>query len=305
MHLPILCFVAAQTAAAQGGPQTSYRAEFAASGALERVNQGAYSGTEASGGANATWFVGRPLTDDELPLALQAYLQQLNRLSLSFGGGGLWAGSDTNSYRHSNSSLNGSLGGHFYRGAMVLGGGLFYERVADHQSGGSLTGDDDLTTQLWSAGISGGLRSDTLEVLGTYRWRSYDDNGQARPATWGQAGLRLESVLDNEIKFHVDGYTLTDGGGASAGTEFFSSPELGGWISGFMEAGQVYVNSTTDYHRMGASFGVGWWATRRFELQFSLGFASAKRSSGPSTSLTTSLATLGIVLRAPKRYQSN
>jgi hypothetical protein len=35
------------------------------------------------------------------------------------------------------------------------------------------------------------------------------------------------------------------------------------------------------------------------------GFESAKRSSGPSTTATTSLAAIGIILRAPKRYRSN
>jgi hypothetical protein len=300
MNLPVLCLVLLQAIGDQDG-QASWPAQFTLAGSVGRLNQSSYGGFRGDGSVGATWFVLRPIVDDETPLALQAYLQRLSWLAFAAGVGGLLAGEDTTTYKHSYRSANGALSGHFYRGDWVLGGRLLYEGVADHQSGGTV-GSVDKTTHYFSASISSGIRRGTLEVVGTYRWRSYYDDGHLRPASWGQAVLNLQSVADEAIYASIGAYTLTDGGGASAEAEFFSTTRLGIWIRGFFETGQVYVNSTTDYHQFGISLGTGWWATRSFELQLSLGFSSANRTSGSSPALTTGLLGLGIVARGPGRF---
>jgi len=62
------------------------------------------------------------------------------------------------------------------------------------------------------------------------------------------------------------------------------------------------VNSSTDYQRSGASIGIGWWSSSRFELQFSLDISTVKRADGAGSALTTAVGTMKVVLRAPERH---
>jgi hypothetical protein len=196
------------------------------------------------------------------------------------------------------------LGGYFYLGAFVLGGGLNYETVYDAQVAAGQTSEEKHTTQLWSPDVTAGLRHETFEMVGTYHLRSYYDDGVARPLRWGQASLRLRSVLEDQFYWRLEGYTVVGGGGASCNFEAYPSQDLGVWLSGFYEQGQIYVNSSTDYHRQGASVGVGWWSSHRFELQLSLDISTVKRTDGLGSALTTGAATMTVLLRAPERYQA-
>jgi hypothetical protein len=306
MTFPILYLLAAQVVGSQETRPT-WPAELSLSGSAAKLAENTYRGTQASGGAGASWFVGREMVDDGTPLALQAYLQRLNQLALSLGTGALWAGTANGygrtDYKHSNTSVNGSVGGTFYLGDLVLGGGLSYERVADHQSGGTLTTEVNRTTQYKSASAMIGIRRGDTRLLGSYQWQAYNDD-QQRPPTWGRASLDLRTVVDKNIRMILNGYTLVDGGGGSAQAEFFSSPELGLWMSGFFQTGQVYVNSTTDYNRVGVSFGMGWWPSHRFELQFEPGFTSAQQRSASSIALTTYYLNVTMVVRAPQHFRT-
>jgi hypothetical protein len=299
---PLLALLLAQNAPAQVGT-VSWPAEFKASGSVGRLTQGdSYGGWRGSGGGSATWFLRRPVVDDGTPFALQSYLQRLDWLSLGFGGSGFAAKDDLTLYERHASTMNASLAGHFYVGPLVLGGDLYYETIHDVQVPAGQTAEEKHTTQLWYPDLLLGLRHESLEFLGTYRLKSYYDDGVARPHRWGQAALLLRSVLEDQLYWRIEAYTLVEGGGASFDVEVFPSQPLGVWFSGYIEQGQIYANSSTDYDRQGAEVGVGWWASGRFEMQFSLAFSSAKRTT-PSTALTTAVATVGIVMRAPQRYR--
>jgi hypothetical protein len=300
---PVLSLLIAQTSAAQAGT-ASWPAEFSAGGSVGHFSQGSfYRGWQGSAGGSATWFVRRPVVDDGTPFSLQSFLQRLDALSLGFGGSGFSAKDDLTLYQHRGQSVNATLGGYFYLGDFVLGGGLYYETVNDTQVAAGQTSEEKHTTQLGSPDVTAGWRHDTFEMVGEYHLRSYYDDGVARPLRWGQASLRLRSVLEDQFYLRLEGYTVVGGGGASCDFESFSSQDLGVWLSGFYERGQIYVNSSTDYHRQGASVGVGWWSTHRFELQFSLGISTVKRADDLGSALTTAVATMTVVLRAPDRYQ--
>jgi hypothetical protein len=75
-------------------------------------------------------------------------------------------------------------------------------------------------------------------------------------------------------------------------------------LSGYLESGVVYANSENDYKRENFSVGVGWWTSNRLELQFSVGVSAAKRDSVGSSTLVTGLGTIGVVVRAPRRYRT-
>jgi len=299
---PVFALLVAQAPATQMGT-TSWPSEFSASGSVGHISQGSsYGGWQGSGGGGATWFVRRPLVDDGKPFALQSYLQRLDGLSLGFGGSGFSAKNDQTLYERSAHGMNATLGGLFYLDSLVVGGGLFYDVVYDVQVPAGQTAEEKHTTALWSPHVTAGLRQDAFEVLGVYRLRSYHDDGVARPLRWGQASLRLRSVLKDQFAWRVDGYTVVGGGGASFNVESFPSQDLGFWLSGYLELGQIYVNSSTDYQRQGASVGIGLWGSNRFELQFSIGVSTAKRADGNGTALTTTYGALAVVLRAPERH---
>jgi hypothetical protein len=294
------CSLLAQLVAqSQSGPDGSARwaAEVAASGAIRHFTQGdSYSGWHGGGEAAATWFVGRPLVDDATPLTLQSYLQRLSRLSLGFGGSG-FSGKDTaTAYEHSGSTLFTSLGGHLYRGWLVLGAELYYTHLDDREAEATEERHD---TSLWYPELRLGFRHQTLELLGSYRYKSYYDDGVLRPRQWGQAGLLLQAFVEELGYWRVEANTLVDGFGLAFNLETFTDRTTGVWASGYFERGQIYTNSTASYDRKGASVGVGYWPSSSVELQLGLGFSTASRESD-ARPLNTITATAGVVVRVPK-----
>lgn len=281
----VLLLLLAQSLNAPSG-SASWPAEFEAAGSLGHFGQGDfYGGWQGSGSGGATWFLRRPVVDDGTPFALQSYLQRLDRLALGFGGSGFSARDDLTLYEHRGNSLSSSLAGQFYVGDLILGGELYYSRLGDVQAPApstGQTGEERHTTQVWYPELVLGLRHEDTELVGEYRLKSYYDDGIRRSLGWGQATLRLRSVLEREISWHVEAYTLVDGGGADFDVEFFSRQDLGVWFSGYFEEGRIYANSSTDYERLGVSLGLGWWSSDSVELQFSLAFSTAKRTV-PST----------------------
>jgi hypothetical protein len=108
--------------------------------------------------------------------------------------------------------------------------------------------------------------------------------------------------VDNAFYWSLDAFTLGGGGGGAFNLEIFPEPTLGIWGNGSFETGQIYVNSTREYSRQAGEIGVGWWTSPRLELQFSLGVTWATPNEGSHRTSTTVAATLGLVLRAPRRY---
>lgn len=284
------------------GSQAAWPAEFYAGATGSHFDQGpSYSGWQGEGSASATWYVVRPLVDDGTPLGIQGYLQRLSQLHLSCGGTAT-AGSDgASSYRYSSKSMYVSPSGFFYLGGMILGAGAYYYRLGGDTQPADGSPEQHQTTQLFYPWVTAGLRSDALEIYGTYRYRTYYDDGAKRPSTWGQASLRLRNTVDDAIYWRLDAYTLSGGAGGAFHVEAFFAPTLGAWLEGYFETGGIYVNTTNEYSREGGEIGVGWWASHRFELQFSLRVSSASRNGGYRPATTTVGATLGVVLRGPQR----
>jgi hypothetical protein len=263
-----------------------------------------YDGWQAGGSVGANWYLRRPLVDDGSPLAMQAFLQRLNRLSFNLDTVGFGAKDSVSLYEHSGHSANVSLSGLFYLRDMVLGGGIHYERVYDFQHPSPLSGltsDERHTTQLVYPDLTLGVRWKRFEGEASYRFKTYFDDGKTRSPRWGQALLRLQNFSDEQIYWSALLYTVVHGAGLSFDFEFFSSPRLGVWLKGYLDRGVVYANSENDYRRESLSLGVGWWKSNRLELQFSVGVSTAQRESAGSSTLITGLGTFGVVVRAPRR----
>jgi hypothetical protein len=296
----ILSLLLAQDASASH-LQATWPAEFYAGATGSHFSQGeSYAGWQGSGGASATLYLGRPLVNDGTPLVMQSYLQRLSRLHLS-GGGTATSGSDSASpYRYTSQSAYVSPSGFFYLSDLILGAGAYYYRLASDTQPADLSPAQHHTTQLIYPWASVGLRADSLELYATYQFRTFFDDGSRRPPTWGQASVRLRNMLENAFYWRLDGYTLTGGGGGAFDIEVFFEPTLGLWLDGYFETGQIYASGTSAYTRRGGEIGVGWWASPRFELQFSLAVSSASRNDGNYLATTSVGATFGVVLRAPQ-----
>src|SRR5512142_300968 len=110
---PLFAAILAQSTATE--PQREWAGEVGASTTIGAFHQGSEAGgLSASGQADATWYLRRPLVDDGTPLSLQAYLQRLNRLSLSLGGGGSWGHSNATQVDDHQRSLAGTLAWRVY-----------------------------------------------------------------------------------------------------------------------------------------------------------------------------------------------
>lgn len=303
----IFCLWLAQTASPQP-MQASWPAELKASltgGGFQQSSY--YNGWQVGGGASATWYPVAPLVDDGTPLAMQAYLQRLDRLSFDLGISGFGAKDDLSLYEHSGHSANLALSGLFYLHDLVLGGRFYYGRAYDFQHPAALSGltaDEQHTTQLINPELTLGLRLDTIQFQGSYRFKIYFDDGSVRPAQWGQLVALLEGSVEQAEFWKVSGYTVPHGGGVSGYLEAFSTPQLGIWFDAFFERGQLYLNSQLDYDRQGLEFGVGWWQSSSFELQFSVSLTAAARAVPNATTMLTGLGTLAIVTRAPQRHRA-
>jgi hypothetical protein len=246
--------------------------------------------------------------DDGSPLSMQAFLQRLDRLSFKLDAAGFGAKDSFSLYEHSGHSASASLSGLFYLRDLILGGGIHYSWAYDLQHPSplsDLTSDQSHTTQLAYPELTLGVRSGTFECEGSYRFKTYFDDGRVRTPRWGQAVVGLRNFLEPQAYWSAFIYTLVDGAGLSFDFEFSASPWLGIWLSGYLERGVVYVNSQNDYDRMSFSVGVGWWKSNRFELQFSLAVFTAQRESvgASNPTLITGLGTFGVLLRAPQRYR--
>jgi hypothetical protein len=240
----------------------------------------------------------------ETPLAMLAYLQRLDVLSFDVNAAGFGAKDDLSLYEHSGHSANVSLAGQFYLRDVILGGGLHYARNYDFQHPSAASGSIDQrhTTQLAYPELSLGVRSETFECVGIYRFKTYFDDGTARAPTWGQASFGVRDFVEPQAYWNAFLYTVVHGAGLSFDFEFFASPRLGIWFDGYLEHGAVYVNSPNDYSRRSFEVGAGWWASSRFELQFSVRVSTAQYDAMDATTLTTGLGTFGIVVRAPTHY---
>ena len=132
-------------------------------------------------------------------------------------------------YERSGHSANVSLSGLFYLRDMVLGGGIYYSRVYDFQHPSPLsasTADERHTTQVAYPHLTLGARSGTFQCEGSYRFKTYFDDGKARSPKWGQAVLGLRNFPDAQVYWSAFLYTLVDGAGLSFDLEFFPSPRL-------------------------------------------------------------------------------
>jgi hypothetical protein len=287
------------------GLQATWPAEFYAGATASHFSQDpSYAGWQGDASASATWYVVRPLVDDGSPLAIQSFLQRLSDLRLSCGGTAI-AGSDSASpYRYNSRAMHVSPSGFFYLGDMILGAGVYYDRGSNDTKPADGSAEQHHTSQLFYPWATVGLRADTFEVYGTYRYRTYYADGAKQPSTWGQGIVELRNILDKAIYWRIDGYTLTGGGGGGFDVEVFFQPTLGVWLSGYLESGRIYVSSTNEYWRQGGEIGVGWWASHSFELQFSLAASSTSRNGGNYPAVTMVGVTLGVVLRGPQHYRA-
>lgn len=305
ISVPALCLLLAQSLPSQP-PAASWPAELKLSLDGGGFQQGdAYDGWRVGGSGGATWFPGRPLVDDRTPLSIQAYLQRLDRLSFDIAVSGFDGKDGLTLYEHSGHSANLGLSGLAYLHDVVLAGGLYYARSYDLQHAAQSSGlfeDQKHTTQLAYPELTLGLRLSDVQMQGSYRFKTYFDDGNVRSQQWGQVLALVEGYLVNPDTFwRLSGYTLPDGEGASAYVEGFVETGLGLWLEAFAEHGQPFLNSRTDYDRKGIEFGVGWWKTHSLELQFSVDLTTSRAATAGATSLVTGIASFGIVMRAPTR----
>jgi hypothetical protein len=302
--LPVLSLLLSQTGPVHG-IESTWPADFNASLSGGGFHQPQfYGGWQVGGDVGANWYLRRPVVDDGTPLAMQPFLQRLDRLSFDTNVAGFGAKDDLSLYEHSGHSADVSLSGLFYLRDVILGGELHYARAYQLQrfpASIAPASDERHTTQLAYPELTLGVRSDTLECKGSYRFKTYFDDGAARASTWGQAVLDLRSFSEPQTYWKAALYTLVRGAGLSFEVEFFASPRLGIWFEGYVERGVVYMDSQNDYNRKSFSVGVGWWKSSRLELQFSVRIATAERDSLGASTLTSGLGTFGVVLRAPRR----
>ena len=305
--LPVLSFLLWQTSATPG-TESTWPADFSAAFSGGGFHQSqSYDGWQAGGGVGANWYLRRPLLDDGTPLSIQAFLQRLDRLSLNVDAVGFDGKNTVSLYEHSGHSANVSLSGLFYFGDMVLGGRIVYARYYDFQHpspSSELAADERHTTQLAYPELTLGVRLGTFECDASYRFKTYFDDGSVRSPRWGQALFGLRNLADAQVYWSAFLYTLVRGAGLSFDFEFYTSPHLGVWLDGYLERGVVYANDENSYSRKSLSLGVGWWASDRLELQFSVGVSTAQRESAGSTTLITGLGTFGVVVRAPRHYRA-
>jgi hypothetical protein len=298
--LPALFLLISQVSPTLAG-QSTFPADFNASLSGGGFHQPQfYSGWQTGGNVGANWYLRRALVDDGTPLAVQPFLQRLDRLSFDVNVSGFGAKDSLSAYRHSGHSANVSMSGLFYLRDVILGGELYYARTYDWQRTADMSPDQEHATQVAYPELTLGVRSDAFECRASYRFKTYYDDGTVRAHTWGQAVLGLRNYFD-ENYWSAALYSLVDGAGLALDVEFFKSRQLGIWLEGYVERGVVYANSQNDYDRMSLAVGVGWWASNRLELQFSLRVSTAQRDLDGASALTTGLGTVGMVVRAPRR----
>jgi len=305
--LPVLSLLLWQTGAPPRS-DTTWPADFNASFSGGGYHQPQfYDGWQAGGDVGAHWYLRRPMVDDGSPLSMQAFLQRLDRLALSATTVGFSARDKLSFYEHRGHSESVALSGLFYGHGLVLGGAIYYSRSYDFQHPSplsDLTDDERHTTQAVYPELTLGVRSGTFECDASYRYTTYFDDGKARSPRWGQAVLGLQDFFDMQTYWSGAIYTLVHGAGLSFDVEYFSSSQLGIWLKGNIESGVVYVNDQNTFNRKNISIGVGWWASNRLELQFSVGVSTSQQDTSGSSTLTYGFGTVGVVVRAPRRYRA-
>ena len=158
-----------------------------------------------------------------------------------------------------------------------------------------------------------GVRDGDFELLGSYGWSAYFDEGVFRNPGWGQVTLHVRLVLDNSESFALAAYTLPEGAGASGTYEYFFGRQLGLWLRGYCASGLLYSGSIDDFARLGGEVGLGWWSSNRFEWHFSIGGRATRYITdcqgaydvapayGRENALIEILANIGVIARVRGR----
>jgi hypothetical protein len=240
-----------------------------------------YQSWTVSAGATGTWFAGRPLVDDDAPLALQPYLQRATELAVSASGGALLTtyqtytsdvaapAPPTPTYSADFGGVNLSANG--YADWVFIAGsfGWSHELVTlPAPPAGSFSINPRLSSDVLSPSLTLGWRLDALRVdvswnphaihgfVGSWRGRL---NEAALGAHWVGARKRLWLA--------ASAFLLDGGGGGTVDAEWFFTPRLGLLAGVLAENGAIYLDSDTRSQRYSGRVSVGWWVTRRIEVE--------------------------------------
>jgi hypothetical protein len=284
-----------------------------------------YHGQSGVGRLAVDWFVRRPVVDDGTALGLQAYLQRVDRLSLSVEGSIASAKDDTSQIDSSDQYVATRLVGLFYRGWSVFGGEVDYMHFADRLTPAS---EGRQHIQIFRPSVTLGVRDQTFELRLSYNhttcfhsgnfitsgWGVSDiftasfAEGTFRNSGWGQVVATMTLVLDASTYFNLTGFTLDAGGGGTAKYEVFLKPRLGIWLGGdYQSEMREGIGYTIGYSMAHGEIGVEWWRSNRFALLGWLsggmirGISKDRSGYGDETPYLELFANVGLVTRLHRR----
>jgi hypothetical protein len=228
------------------------------------------SGARGNANVGTTIYPWTPLVDDDSPRSLQAFLQRTSFVSL--GAGGLYtelgyspaAGGGGYSQGYGSGSASTR---YFFLPYLALVAGATVAYLHDERTPATTL---PTTRSIWEPSGTIGVDARAGDASLVLNWQlegaSQSSTGNVAPAApvfWPRFSLAGRIVVDRRYDLTAGAAALPDGVAVSAGFAAYPTKDLGLSISGEIEHGRIYVNSTTDYDTVLGGPQLSYWFTSR------------------------------------------
>jgi len=259
---------------------------------------GSGSGLTSNSGAGSLTLEGylhHRLLDDEAPLSLQPYLQRAGSIEASFAASGFSTDAPGFAEPFHGTSFGGELSVDAYTGqVLTLYGSASFSR---DKTGGGFAGFPGSEYLLPRVTFGPGLRFGDTRITVGYTWAPTIQDGTYDGRGFGEAYLRITSVLARRFFLTLLGEIILSGGLGSIDVALFPWRTFG-FTAGFEFAqGAIFYDTRRVYRRWQASGGLNWWITPRAGLGLEYRFIHTEALEGPASPFDTHRISLAFGLR--------
>jgi hypothetical protein len=217
------------------------------------------NGNRASGSLELTRFL-TPVADDDAPRSLQPFLQRTSEISGTFGGSGFVTRNPDGGTDRTDSHLTLGLGANLYLTPYVaLTAAASYDYDVLHDIG------VDQTTHAFAASTGLGFRFHDVRFDLVAGFIANDVNGSFAPIRLGVAQVSMYAVLARCFSVNLWAGAIQSGGVGGADLVYYPTQNLGFYLSGYGERGELYYDPTL-LNRFGGDVGLSYWVTPRMRL---------------------------------------